>query len=132
MSSPNGEPEDQIVIEATRHQIEHFRAADPRCRVMQLPEGVLLRYTLSEALYFYLRTGASDGKIITRVFASDSPYDPKKNGIGEVSTPMFEEDAEARHLKKLEMMLRNWVNFVKEDPDTTEPFAAFPLHERPD
>jgi hypothetical protein len=94
---------------------------------MQLPEGILLRYTLSEALYFYLRTGAADGKIVTRVFASDSPYEPKKNGIGEVSTPMFEPHAEALHLRKLEGLLRGWVNFVREDPDTVEPFTSFPL-----
>jgi hypothetical protein len=132
MKGHDGAPENQIVIEATRHQVEHFRGADPRCRVMQVPEGILLRYTLSQALYFYLRTGAADGKIVTRVFASDSPYDPKKNGIGDVSTPMFEPDAEALHLQKLEQLLRSWVNFVRDDPNTAEPFTAFPLHERRD
>jgi hypothetical protein len=124
--------ESEVVLEATRHQLEHFRGADPRCRVMQLPEGILLRYTLSHALYFYLRTGAADGKIVTRVFASDSPYDPKKNSIGEVLTPMFEPDAEGQHLRKLEHLLRTWVDFVRDDPDPTEAFTAFPLGERRD
>jgi len=91
---------------------------------------VLLRYTLAQALYFYLHTGAIDGKILTPVYASDSPYDPKKNSIGDVATPMFEQDAEARHLQKLEKLLREWVNFVRDTPDTHEPFAAFELNER--
>src|SRR5262245_48768021 len=133
MTADDAMPEgNEIVRDATRQQLEHFRGADPRCRVMQLPEGILLRYTLSEALYFYLRTAAADGKIITRVFASDSPYDPKKSGIGEVATPMFEPHAEVTHLRKLEGLLRGWVNFVREDPDTVEPFTAFPLGERRD
>ena len=128
MDSGNGKADaGEIVREVTRHQVEHFRGADPRCRVMQLPEGLLLRYTLSQALYFYLRTGAAEGRILTRVFASDSPYDPKKHDIGEVATPMFEADADAVHLRKVQRLLTDWVRFVQDDPDTEAPFTAFPL-----
>jgi hypothetical protein len=119
--------ENEIVLEATRHQVDHFRVSDPRCRVMQLPEGILLRYTLSQALYFYLRTGAADGKIVTRVSASDSPYDPKKTGIGEAATPMFEPDADARHPQKVQRLLQSWIEFVKDDPDTDATFTSFRL-----
>src|SRR5258707_719304 len=69
-------------------QIQHFQGADARCRGLQLPEGILLRYTLSSALYFYLRTAIQNGKISTRVYASDSPYDREKAHIGEITTPM--------------------------------------------
>src|SRR5258706_16349566 len=75
-------------------QIEHFQHADARCRGLRLPEGVLLRYTMSTALYFYLRTGIQDGKITTQIYASDSPYDREKAIIGEVMTAMFEPQAD--------------------------------------
>jgi hypothetical protein len=87
-------PEDTILHETNRMQVEHFRDADPRCRAMQLPEGVLLRYMLSRSLCFYLRSGVRDGNITTRVFASDSPYDRQKTDIGEVRTPMFAPQAD--------------------------------------
>src|SRR5262249_23027981 len=93
----NGE-DSEAAREAARTQFEHFRAVAPRCRVMQLPEGLLLRYTPVQALYFYLRTGASDGRIVTMIYASDSPYDPRKTTIGEARTPMFEDEADFKHL----------------------------------
>ena len=123
-------PEESLVQENTRSQLRHFQEADPRCRALQLPEGIMLRYTLSVALYFYLRTGVAEGKIRTRIYASDSPYDRLKTDIGEVSTLMFEPQADARHLKKLEQLLRQWVDFVKDDPDLAEPFTSFPIHDR--
>lgn len=113
-------------------QVQHFRDADPRCRAMQLPEGVLLRYTLSQSLYFYLRSGVNDGHITTRVFASDSPYDRKKADIGEVRTPMFAPQADETHLHKLEQLLRSWIDFVKDAQDVEQDFRSFELGERRD
>jgi hypothetical protein len=82
---------DDRACEITRNHLVHFTTSDPRCRGLELPEGLLLlRYTLSKALYFYLRTGIRDGKIFTRVFASDSPYDRQKTTIGDVMKPIFE------------------------------------------
>jgi hypothetical protein len=126
----DGLSEESLVQETTRSQLQHFQAADPRCRAMQLPEGVLLRYTLAQAMYFYLRTGVSEGKIRTRIYASDSPYDRTKTDIGEVTTPMFESHADPQHLKKLERLLRRWVEFVRDDPNLEEPFTSFSLHDR--
>jgi hypothetical protein len=94
------------------------------------PNGQFLRYTLAQALYFHLRTGVAEGKIRTRVYASDSPYDRMKTDIGEVATPMFEPQADAKHLTKLERLLREWVKFVKDGPDFDEPFTSFPIHDR--
>jgi hypothetical protein len=122
--------EENLALESTRTQLRYFQEADPRCRGLQLPEGVLLRYTLAQALYFYLRTGVAEGKIRTRVYASDSPYDRMKTDIGEVATPMFESHADAKHLRKLERLLREWVAFVKDGSDFDEPFTSFPLHEQ--
>jgi hypothetical protein len=122
--------EDRIAAEVTRRHLQHFVTSDPRCRGMQLPEGLLLRYTLSRALYFYLRTGVRDGKISTRIFASDSPYDRQKTSIGEVLTPMFEAGADATHLRKVEHLLRSWVDFVKESPDDEVAFKAFEVDDR--
>ncbi|HZT83045.1 MAG TPA: hypothetical protein VFA26_22635 [Gemmataceae bacterium] len=118
--------EDLVVQEATRAQVEHFRGVDVRCRVLQLPEGLMLRYTLSRALYFYLKTGVAEGKISTRVYASDSPYEPRKNDIGEVRTPLFEEQADRRHLQRVERLLRAWVEFVQDEPAAERPFTSFP------
>jgi hypothetical protein len=124
--------EGNLVTEFTSTQLQHFRDADPRCRALQLPEGIMLRYTLSEALYFYLRTGTRDGKIVTRVFASNSPYDRTKTGIGEVSTPMFDAHADFQHFKKLEGLLRAWIDFVKQDRGGDEGFRSFEVQDRPE
>src|SRR5215216_4336110 len=111
-SNPGLPPEDDAIARhATHTQVEHFRTLQPRCRVMQLPEGLMIRYTLADALYFYLRTGTADGRIVTAIYATDSPYDPKKSSIGEVRTPRFEAHAEANHLRRIEAMLTTCVDF---------------------
>jgi hypothetical protein len=117
--------EDQLVMEVIGSQLEHFRHIDPPCRGLELPDGILLRHTVSKSLYFYLRTGVEDGKISTMVFASDSPYDRQKAGIGSVSTPMFEQRADQVHLEKLEKLIREWVEFVREDPNSWRDFQSF-------
>src|SRR5437764_4049058 len=94
--------EDLLILDATRNQMQHFQEADPRCRALQLPEGLMLRYTLTQAMYFYLRTVVAEGQLRTRIFASDSPYDRCKTDIGEVRTPMFTATADRRHLERLE------------------------------
>jgi hypothetical protein len=120
--------EDPRVLDITRHQMQHFQDADPRCRALQLPEGLMLRYTLSQALYFYLRTGVAEGQLRTHVYASDSPYDRCKADVGEVLTPMFESAADRVHLEKLERLLRSWVDFVKDDVGLEEgDFKSFPI-----
>ena len=117
--------EDRIVTQVIGSQLEHFRNIDPPCRSMGLPDGVLLRHTVSKSLYFYLRTGVDNGKIRTQVFASDSPYDRQKAGIGSVITPMFEHRADYNHLEKLEELIREWVEFVREEPDSWRDFQSF-------
>jgi hypothetical protein len=122
--------EESRVLETTQTQLRYFQAANPGCRALQLPEGILLRYTLAQALYFYLRTGVAEGKIRTRVYASDSPYDRVKTDIGEVTTPMFERHADEQHLGKLKQLLSSWVAFVKDEPDLDQPFTSFPMHQQ--
>jgi hypothetical protein len=117
---------DRALTRVSRTHAEHFEQADPRCRSLQLPEGVLLRYTALGSLYFYLRSGVDDGKIVTAVHASDSPYERQKGLIGEVRTPMFEPHADASHLGKVERLVRAWVDFVGE-PDPADAFLSFPL-----
>jgi hypothetical protein len=117
--------EDRIVTEVIGSQLEHFRHIDPPCRGLELPDGILLRHIVSKSLYFYLRTVVEDGKISTLVFASDSPYDHQKAGIGSVSTPMFEHRADQVHLEKLEKLIREWIEFVREDPNTWRDFQSF-------
>jgi hypothetical protein len=117
---------DRALTPVPRIQAEHFPNADPRCRSLQLPEGVLLRYTALGSLYFYLRSGVDDGKIVTSVYASDSPYERQKGLIGGVRTPMFEPHADANHLRKVEGLVRTWVEFVRE-PDPADAFLSFPL-----
>jgi hypothetical protein len=76
-------------------------------------------------LFFYLRTAIDNGKIKTQIFASDSPYDRQRAGIGTVVTPMFEARADYEHLQKLERLIRDWVDFVKEAPDFAGDFQSF-------
>jgi hypothetical protein len=126
---PTGE--EKTAFELTRNHLQHFTNSDPRCRGVQLPEGLLLRYTLSHALYFYLRTDIRDGKIWTRVFASDSPYERQKTSIGEVHTPLFEPRADAAHLTKVQRLLHAWVDFVRESPDDEIAFKSFAVGDGP-
>jgi hypothetical protein len=125
--SQNGEHsnDDQVVIEVISHQLEHFRHIEPPCRGMELPDGVILRHALSRSLYFYLKTRVEDGKIKTQVFASDSPYDRQKASIGSVITPMFEHSSDQAHLEKLETLIRQWVEFVQDQPDLGQDFHSF-------
>jgi hypothetical protein len=121
---------DHVLSEVTRTQVAYFQKAAPRCRAVQLPEGIMLRYTLAEALYFYLRTGVSEGRIRTHVYATDSPYDRLRTAIGEVATPMFEPHADQKHLEKLQRLSHAWVHFVKQGPDSETSFTSFSVHER--
>src|SRR6516164_2102231 len=125
--SRNGETkaEDQVAVQVISQQLEHFRHSEPPCRGMALPDGILLRHTLSRSLYFYLRTRVEDGKIKTQIYASDSPYDRQKAGIGSVSTAMFEHRSDHAHLEKLERVIRDWVEFVQPEPDSGRDFQAF-------
>src|SRR4051794_2221316 len=116
---------DRLVVEAIGSQLAHFKNIDLPCRGLELPDGILLRNTRSSSLYFYLRTGVDNGKIKTQVFASDSPYDRQKAGIGSVVTPMFEPGADCNHLMRLEELIRGWVDFVQEGPDPTRDFQSF-------
>ena len=117
----------EVLHSTTRIQATHFQNADPHCRSLELPEGVLLRYTQARALFFYLRSGVSDGQITTAVHASDSPYERQKALIGEVRTPMFEPHADANHLRKVEKLVRAWVEFVNESDSPEDDFLSFPL-----
>jgi hypothetical protein len=127
--SDNGTTEAEHEIdEAVGQQLEHFQNITPPCRGMQLPDGVILRHTLSRSLYFYLRTRVEEGKIKTQIFASDSPYDRQKASIGSVVTPMFEHRSDHVHLEKLEDLIRRWVDFVQEDPDSGPDFQSFQVH----
>jgi hypothetical protein len=120
--------EDRIVVEVIGSQLQHFQHIDPPCRGLQLPDGVLLRHTQSSSLYFYLRTSVDNGRIKTLVFSSDSPYDRQKANIGSVLTPMFEAGADFAHLEKLEKLIRDWVDFVQEQPESAPEFQTFKVN----
>ncbi len=125
---PNGERE--LVGNVISAQLEHFRHTDPPCRGVELPDGVLLRHTQSSSLYFYLKTVVENGAFRTNVFATDSPYDRQKAGIGMVITPMFESGADRTHLEKVETMIRGWVEFVRRDPKGERDFQSFTFEDR--
>jgi hypothetical protein len=120
--------DDRIVAGMNRTQLERFTGADPRCRGLELPEGLMLRYNLSRSLFFYLRTGVRDGKLVTEIFASDSPYERQKMLVGEVITPMFAPQADASQLDRVEKMLYAWVDFVKDEAETDRDFTTFEAH----
>jgi hypothetical protein len=115
----------KIADQVISRQLAHFKNINPPCRGLELPDGILLRHTLSASLYFYLRTGVENGKIETQVFASDSPYDRQKASIGTVVTPMFEPRADYAHMEKLEKLIRDWVEFVQEQADIGPDFRSF-------
>jgi hypothetical protein len=123
------ESEDSRVVSGLNQtQIERFTGTDARCRGLELPEGVLLRYNLSRSLFFYLKTAVSEGKIGTTIFASDSPYERQKTLLGEVFTPMFTPLADATHLDRVEELLYAWVDFVKEDTEPGREFKTFQMN----
>ena len=124
------ELEAEVVERTAQTHLRRFQEADASCRGLQLPDGLLLRFNLADALFFYLRSGVADGKIFTRVFASDSPYDREKSFIGQVSTPMFEEMADSRHFQEVEKLVREWVEFVTTAPDPARPFTTFAMGTR--
>lgn len=126
--------DDTILLEVNQSQLNYFTSADERCRGLQLPEGILLRYNLARSLYFYLRTSVEDGKVITRVYSSDTPFDHRKCVIGEVSTPLFDRtglrfdlEVDRKQVDKLRGLLLTWVNFVCEDLEATSGFSGFAL-----
>jgi hypothetical protein len=121
--------DEQLAHKVTHNHLIHFTSSDPRCRGLELPEGILLRYTLSHALYFYLHTGIREAKIWTRVFASDSPYDRQKAMIGDVLTPIFDPRADLTHLMKVQQLVLAWVEFVKESPDDEVAFKNFSVED---
>jgi hypothetical protein len=125
--SQNGKVEagEQAIVEVIGHQLEYFRKIEPPCRGMELPDGIILRHMRSASLYFYLRTRVEDGKILTHVFASDSPYDRQKAEIGSVDTAMFEHRSDQAHLEKLEALVREWVDFVQGESDSGQDFQSF-------
>jgi hypothetical protein len=87
--APEGEPiapDAEELDRTTQIHLRHFERTDSRCRGLQLPDGLMLRFNQSTTLFFYLRrTEVKDGKIVTRVFVSDSPYDREKAFIGELA-----------------------------------------------
>jgi hypothetical protein len=128
-TSPNN-PDIEVVERTAQKHLRYFEETDSRCRGLQLPDGLMLRFNLSGTLYFYLKTGVTDGKIISRVFASDSPYDREKAFIGELVTPMFAEQADYHHLRKVEKLVRAWVEFVTTTPDPEQSFSTFEVDRR--
>jgi hypothetical protein len=129
MAESNGsDPNIDISVEFQGRQLQLIETPNSHCKSMQLPEGLLLRYTLAKTLYFYLRSGTRDANISTRVFASDSPYERCKTEIGEVLTPIFGDNPDEAHLTKVQQMLHSWVKFVREQTDDDgEDFVSFQL-----
>jgi hypothetical protein len=125
---------DAVIVETNRTQLEYFTGSGDVCRGLELPEGILLRYTHEKSLYFYLKTGGEDGKIVTHVYATDSPYDRQKTEIGVVVTPLFDlgtkqfdAQVDKKQLEKIERMLHAWIGFVKEAALDGPDFASFPV-----
>lgn len=123
------ETDDQLEKKVGQNQLQHFTGADQRCQGVELPKGVMLRYNMAESMYFYLETLVDKGRIQTSVFASDSPYDKKKSFIGEVGTPMFDDNADAVHLQKVEKAVRDWITFVSAAAvNDSQTFSSFSMN----
>ena len=69
--------EEEVINKVSENQLAHFDESE-KVAAVQLPKGVMLRYNLAESLYFYLETLVDGGKIITRVYAANNPYDKDK------------------------------------------------------
>ena len=123
----NKETDDQLANKVGHNQLQHFTEKDTRCQGVELPQGVMLRYNTANSMYFFLETSVDKGKIKTNVYASDTPYDKKKSFIGDVTTPMFEDNADAVHLEKVEKAVRDWISFVTVDTDSDNPFSSFSM-----
>ena len=115
------------MVKVINVQLAHFTNTVSHYRGLELPDGIILRYTKGPSLYFYLHSSIDDVKIRTKVYSSDNPYDRQKASIGVVVTPMFDPGYDRLHLEKLEALVRGWVNFVHGEPDQAQDFQSFKL-----
>jgi hypothetical protein len=123
--------EDRLISRVHRTQAEHFEHSDTNCRAMRMPDGVMLRYTLHRSLFFFLGSENIDGFVITRIFASDTAYERQKIKLGEVSTPMFDQnESEPNHLVQVETLLRSWTDFVAEEAAAGADYNVFSFKNR--
>jgi hypothetical protein len=124
--------EDKLITRVNHTQAEHFTQPDSNCRVVRMPDGIMLRYTLHPSLFFFLGSENLDGFVITRIFASDTAYERQKIKLGEVSTPMFDQsESDPNHLQQVESLLRSWIEFIAQDPSPDQDFTHFGLKIRP-
>lgn len=130
--------DDSVLAEVNQSQLRYFTTADQRCRGLELPEGILLRYNMAKSLYFYLRTSVEDGAVITKAYSSDTPFDYRKVVIGEVSTPMFDKkshqfdgDVDRKQIEKLRTLLHAWVNFIADTAAASFAFSSFSMESQP-
>lgn len=100
------------VANAIGQQLEHFRNMSPRCRGVELPDGIILCPAPTQSLYFYLRTRAEGDEIMTQVFASDSPYDRQKAAIG--SAFMSRTDYKSSlFINSINNLMNDWIEFIR-------------------
>jgi hypothetical protein len=118
--------DERLITRVNRNQVDHFSRADSTCRALNLPDGVLLRYVPLPTLFFFLASENADGHVVTSVFASDSAYDRRKIKLGEVRTPMFDQaESEPNHIQHVQVLLRSWIDFLREDLQSAEEFKVF-------
>ncbi|QGJ69782.1 Hypothetical protein PBC10988_14690 [Planctomycetales bacterium 10988] len=127
--------EEEVIDRYSKGQLAHFsEASKEKVQGIQLPKGVMLRYNLAESLYFYLETAVDGGGIVTKVYASNSPYE-KDNRVmvGEMRTPIFDEktgeDSNVVHSRKVEQAVNDWISFVDDqaEVDEDQPFTSFAI-----
>lgn len=124
-------PEEKAASQASRQQLSHLTSIEPQCRGVEVAEGILLRYLGEEPLYFFLRTTVQLGELVTRVYASDTPFEREQEFIRELRTPSSEPQADKAHLAKVEQVVRDYVIFVGDADQGSDPSASGPPNPPP-
>lgn len=118
-----GAPEEPVSVLA-QYQLQHFTSIEPKCKGVELAEGILLRYRSEKPLFFFLRSFVEGEEIVTRIFSSDSAFDKEKTFVRELRTTNRERCADVVHLEQIERTLRDFVIFVADLADGEEPFMS--------
>jgi hypothetical protein len=119
-------PEEKAASQASREQLTHLTSIEPQCHGVEVAEGILLRYLGEEPLYFFLKTSIVLGEIVTRIYSSDTPFEREQEFIRELRSPAGNPGADQAHLAKIEQVLHDYVIFVGDADEGSDPFTPTP------
>lgn len=117
-------PEEKAAAQASRQHLSHLTSIEPHCHGVEVAEGILLRYLGEVPLYFFLKTSLVLGEIVTRIYSSDTPFEREQEFVRELRSPSGDPGADKAHLAKIEQVLHDYVIFVGDADEDSDPFHS--------